>query len=63
MRVAAIIDLLPMWVIAIPLSALVGLYFKLPLPYVYACQHVASVVRLYFALRRTHRGEWARQLV
>lgn len=62
-RVAAIIDLLPMWVIAIPLSALVGLYFKLPLPYVYACQHVASVVRLYFALRRTHRGEWARQLV
>ena len=62
-RAAAIIDLLPMWVISIPLSLLVGLYFKLPLPYVYACQHVASLVRLWFALRRTHRGEWARQLV
>jgi MATE efflux family protein len=62
-RAAAIIDLLPMWAISIPLSLLVGLYFKLPLPYVYACQHVASLVRLFFALRRTNQGKWARQLV
>ena len=52
-----------MWAISIPLSLLVGLYFKLPLPYVYACQHVASLVRLFFALRRTRQGKWARQLV
>lgn len=62
-RAAAIIDLVPLWLISIPLSLLVGLSWGLPLPYVYACQHIAGVVRLIFGVRRTNQGKWARQLV
>ncbi|MBQ3200569.1 MAG: MATE family efflux transporter [Clostridia bacterium] len=60
---AAIIDLAPLWAISVPLAMLTGLYFKLPLPAVYMMQHIAAVVRLFFALRRSNQGLWIRRLV
>jgi len=62
-RVAAVIDLVPLWAISVPLAMLTGLYFDLPLPFVYMMQHIAAVVRLIFALRRTNQGLWIRRLV
>lgn len=62
-RVAALIDLLPLWCISVPLAMIAGLYFGLPLPLVYMMQHIAAVVRLIFALRRTNQGLWIRRLV
>lgn len=62
-RAAAVIDLVPLWLIALPLSALAGLHLGWSLAAVYAFQHISAVVRLVLSLRRVRGGQWIRQLV
>ena len=60
---AAYIDLLPLWLVSVPLTALLGLVFHAPLWLVYLVAVPASLVRLFFGLRRMKTGRWLKTLV
>ena len=62
-RAAAYIDLLPLWLVSVPLTALLGLVFHAPLWLVYLVAVPASLVRLFFGLRRMRTGSWLKTLV
>ena len=59
---AAIIDLFPIFLIQMPLLALLGLYFKLPLYFAYLAVIPAEATRLLVAMLRIKRGKWLRNV-
>ena len=62
-RAAAWIDLIPLFLIAVPVTALCGLYFKLPLDIVFLCTIPNNILRFVLALARVRSDRWARTLV
>lgn len=63
-RAAAILDLLPLWLIALPVAAVTGLLLGWSLPLVYLASNVPSgVVRLVLSMRRTSSRNWVRNVM
>lgn len=63
-RAAAILDLLPLWLIALPVAAVTGLLLGWSLPLVYLASNIPSgVVRLVLSMRRTSARHWVRNVV
>lgn len=51
-------EILPLWLIAIPLAALGGLYFHLPFVYVYLLAITEEFIKLSLGLKRFFSGKW-----
>lgn len=62
-RAAAWIDLIPLWLLALPITAVAGLYFKLPLDIVFLCVFPNNVVRMIMTTTRLRSKYWLRSLV
>ena len=61
-RVATLIDLSPMWVVAIPIAALSGLVFKLGIFWVYLGIVSENLVKAVLGLWRFRTGKWIRDV-
>ncbi len=61
-RAATIIDLLPMWLLSLPLAALAGLVFHWGILPVYLCISLDNVVKLVLGVWRLRSGVWIRDL-
>ena len=61
-KAATLIDLLPLWAVAIPLTALCGLVLKLPIGWVYLATMVEQAFKLVLGLWRMRTGKWVRDL-
>lgn len=57
-RAATLIDLLPLWVIALPLTAFVGLAAKLDILWVYLAIEVENVTKFFLGVARFRSGRW-----
>ena len=61
-RVATIIDLIPLWVVAIPLAALAGLVLQAGILWVYLGMMAENVVKSFVGFLRYLSGTWIRDV-
>lgn len=61
-KTAALIDLAPMWLVAIPTAALAGLVFQWGILAVYLCMALDNVVKALLGVHRLRSGKWIRNL-
>lgn len=61
-RMAAIIDIAPLWVIAIPAAALCGLVFKAGILAVYLCMTLEHLTKVILGQLRYRSGKWIRDV-
>ena len=61
-RVATIIDLIPLWVVAIPLAALSGLVLQAGILWVYLGMMAENVVKSFVGFLRYRSGRWIRDV-
>ena len=57
-RVATLIDLTPLWVVAIPLAALAGLVFRLGILWVYLAMSSENIIKCTFGVIRFRSKKW-----
>jgi len=57
-RMAALLDVLPLWLVSIPLAALCGLVLHAGIFWVYLSTFMENVVKFFFGLRRFRSGIW-----
>lgn len=57
-RFATIIDLLPLWLVALPLAALAGLVAKLDILWVYLAIEAENVTKFFMGVFRFRSGNW-----
>ena len=58
MKMATLIDLTPLWVVALPLAVLSGLVFKVGIFWVYLSMMSENVVKGILGIRRFLSGKW-----
>jgi len=61
-KAATLIDILPLWLVAIPLTALCGLVLKLDILWVYLVMCLEQLVKLVLGLWRMKSGKWIRDI-
>ena len=61
-RMATIIDLIPLWTVAIPLAALAGLVVKAGIFWVYLAMMSENVVKSFVGFLRFRTGKWVRDV-
>lgn len=61
-RAATVIDLLPLWLVAIPAAALFGLVLKLGIFWVYVAISSDQLVKFFIGIARLRSGEWINDL-
>lgn len=61
-RAATIIDLVPLWCFALPLTAIVALVLRMDFIWVYLCVTTENLIKFYFMLKRFRSGEWIHDL-
>ncbi len=61
-HVGAILELIPMWLVSIPLAALAGLVFHLPPPLVYLVCLSEELIKYIAGLLRIRSGKWVHDL-
>ena len=61
-RAATIIDLLPLWLVSIPATALFGLVFKWGVFWVYVGISLDQLVKFFLGIWRLRSGEWINDL-
>ena len=61
-RAASLIDLLPLWLVAIPLTALSGLVFRWGILAVELSIAMENVVKFFFGVHRLRSGAWIRDV-
>ena len=61
-RMASLIDLSPLWLVAIPLAALSGLVFKWGILAVQISIAMENVVKFFLGIRRLRSGAWIRDI-
>lgn len=61
-QMATVIDIVPLWLVAIPLAALCGLVLKTDITWVYLAMTLEQVVKCGMGYRRMHSGRWVRDL-
>lgn len=59
---ATLIDLLPLWVVALPLAALAGLILKLDILWVYIALAMEQVVKATMGILRIRSGRWVKDV-
>ncbi|MEG0825490.1 MAG: MATE family efflux transporter [Oscillospiraceae bacterium] len=57
-RVASLIDLSPLWFVALPLAALAGLVFHMGIFWVYLAITMENVVKFFLGVSRLRSGAW-----
>lgn len=57
-RAATLIDLSPLWLVALPLAALSGLVFQLGILWVYLSMMSENIIKFLFGLRRFLSAQW-----
>lgn len=62
-RTAAIIDITSMWLVGVPLALIAGLYFRLPLFYIYLIIMSEEVVKVGFSIPFFLSKKWIKNLV
>lgn len=62
-RFSAVLDVLPVWVIGVPLVATTGLVFHWPIYWVYAMTYVVNLIQATIGHFRIRSGKWIRNLV
>lgn len=61
-RMAAVLDLSPLWLVAIPCAALAGLVFQWGIFPVYLCISLENVVKFFMGMWRLRSGKWVRDV-
>lgn len=61
-RMATVIDILPLWVFIIPLAALCGLVWELGIVWVYLVMTLENVVKVFWGYSRYRSGLWIRDV-
>jgi len=61
-KMASIIDILPLWLVAVPATAVCGLVLKLPIFWVYLVMSVEQLIKLVAGMWRLKSGQWVRDL-
>ena len=59
---ATLIDISPLWLVAIPLAALCGLVLKTDITWVYLVMSLEHIVKCGMGYHRMHSGRWIRDL-
>lgn len=59
---AAAIDLAPMWIVGVPMAAVVGLVWRLDVLWVCVMRSVEQLVRAALGVFRLHSGKWVRDV-
>jgi len=59
---AALLDLLPLWLAALPCAALAGLVFQWGILPVYLCISMENVIKCLFGVARLRSGKWIRDV-
>ncbi|NLF34900.1 MAG: MATE family efflux transporter [Clostridiales bacterium] len=57
-RAVALIDLIPLWLVAVPLSALVGVVLRMDIAWMYLCMMMESVVKFCLGAYRLRSRAW-----
>jgi len=57
------LDLLPLWLVGVPLSVLAAFALKFPIQYVFLATRCEDLTKVVFALRRLSSGKWVHNLV
>lgn len=61
-QMATVIDIVPLWLVAIPLAALCGLVLKTDITWVYLAMTLEQLVKCGMGYRRMRSGRWIRDL-
>lgn len=61
-QMATVIDIVPLWLVAIPLAALCGLVLKTDITWVYLAMTLEQLVKCGMGYRRMRSGRWVRDL-
>ena len=61
-RAATLIDISPLWLVAIPLAALCGLVLKTDIIWVYVAMSLEHIVKCGVGFLRLRSGRWIRDL-
>lgn len=61
-RMATLIDLTPLWLVALPLAALAGLVFRLGILWVYLAKTSENIIKCVFGVIRFRSGKWIRDV-
>ena len=61
-KAATMIDIGPLWLVAIPYAALCGLVLKTTVLWVYLAFPLEQAVKFIIGIRRLHSGQWVRDL-
>jgi putative MATE family efflux protein len=61
--VSMLLDVLPMWLLGVPLAFLAALVFRWPIEYVFLVTTSEYVVKAIFGIRRLWSGKWVHNLV
>ncbi len=62
-KMAAFIDIGSLWLVGVPLAAVIGLCFKLPLTYIYLATMLEEVVKLSLSIPFFFSKKWIKNLV
>ena len=57
-RMASVIDLAPLWLVAVPLTALTGLVLNAPVWVVCLCIQVENICKMPLGVRRLRSRKW-----
>jgi len=57
-RMAALLDLLPLWLFALPLTVAAGLIFRLDIFWVYLATHMENFPKCIWGILRVRSGKW-----
>lgn len=61
-RNATIIDTIPLWFVALPLTAIAGLVLRLDILWVYLAMSAENLVKFFWGFKRFRTGEWIHDL-
>lgn len=61
-RMATVIDILPLWVIVVPLAALCGLVWEMGILWVYLAMTLENVFKVFWGYSRYRSGLWIRDV-
>ena len=61
-KTASLIDLSPMWLIAIPVTAVAGLVLHQSIFVVYLCIQLENLFKFFFGLARLRSGKWIKDV-
>jgi Na+-driven multidrug efflux pump len=57
-RMAALLDVIPLWLFSLPLTAAAGLIFRLDIFWVYLATHMENIPKCIWGAFRVRSGKW-----